>query len=51
MTHRLVAQLKFTVILGTLLATGSADCSIKIMDVERIIAREVRSVFILKKKK
>ncbi|OZC11185.1 WD domain, G-beta repeat protein [Onchocerca flexuosa] len=27
---------------GTLLATGSADCSIKIMDVERIIAREVR---------
>uniref|UniRef100_A0A915AYT7 Cleavage stimulation factor 50 kDa subunit n=2 Tax=Ascarididae TaxID=6250 RepID=A0A915AYT7_PARUN len=27
---------------GTLLATGSADCSIKILDVERIIAREVR---------
>lgn len=28
--------------LGTLLATGSADCSIKILDVERILAREVR---------
>jgi len=27
---------------GTLIATGSADCSIKIMDVERIIAREIR---------
>uniref|UniRef100_A0A0N5AHB6 Cleavage stimulation factor 50 kDa subunit n=1 Tax=Syphacia muris TaxID=451379 RepID=A0A0N5AHB6_9BILA len=27
---------------GSLLATGSADCCIKIMDVERIIAREVR---------
>ncbi|EYC22992.1 hypothetical protein Y032_0016g3059 [Ancylostoma ceylanicum] len=27
---------------GTLVATGSADCSIKILDVERMIAREVR---------
>lgn len=25
---------------GSLVATGSADCSIKIMDVERILARE-----------
>uniref|UniRef100_A0A914UWG7 Cleavage stimulation factor 50 kDa subunit n=1 Tax=Plectus sambesii TaxID=2011161 RepID=A0A914UWG7_9BILA len=29
---------------GTLLATGSADCSIKIMDVERIVARETRGL-------
>uniref|UniRef100_A0A914DNU7 Cleavage stimulation factor 50 kDa subunit n=1 Tax=Acrobeloides nanus TaxID=290746 RepID=A0A914DNU7_9BILA len=27
---------------GSLVATGSADCSIKILDVEKIIAREVR---------
>lgn len=27
---------------GTLVATASADCSIKVMDVERMVAREVR---------
>lgn len=32
----------FNYFLGSLVATGSADCSIKILDVEKIIAREVR---------
>lgn len=34
--------LDYSLHLGTLVATGSADCSIKIMDVERMVQKEGR---------